>query len=552
MDIANKSSILSIKKYLPFFVCTAIFAFYMFVYKSQANLVTQDSTRWINYGVQLFSGDLYTFHFEGGTPPFSPLVWPPGYPFLIGLTNLIFQNPNFSAYFVSMMAGTLLSLVAFYLSKELFNWEIGCIALLLCGFTKPMVFFAVSTKTRSTAMLFFILSLYLLVVAFKRKKIGYSILCGITVGAAILVRFEFALYAVIFGLLLLIYTYQKKIKLAHFVIFSLSAILIYSLYAYPLYKYSGFKIISPYIGNYIYKKPYPNKPNLNLNTYKKLDTRLRTVLFNKNTATSINLEMQNKIKASKEDFDRYETSSQKGTSSISFVHYKGLFLKIIPELMGSFGLLFTLGCFYCIREKNIDSILLFLIIAATLLSYSLISTIITRYFLHLKPLVLIISSCGLYLFADCIKRKIGYNFIFYLVILCLIATCIFKDIYSIKKTYTTQVIAWQKSAEYLRDNADKNSIVLSRKNYPAYYSNLRTARIPDEQLNDTLEYANHIGADYIIINLLTCTLMPQYQILLKEKFPQNLELCDEFFKHTKFHTRIFKIKNKESTPRGRF
>jgi 4-amino-4-deoxy-L-arabinose transferase-like glycosyltransferase len=543
MDITEKNLVAKIKKFLPFFICFLIFIFYLYIYNCQARLVTIDSLRWIKYGLQLFSGNLYHFQFEGGHPPFSPLIWMPGYPFFIGLTNLIFQDPIFSAYLVSIVSGTLLPLVVFYLSKELFNWEIGLISLLLCGFSKPMVFFAVSTKTRSTAMLFFVLSFYLLILAFKKKKIIYSILSGTAVGVAILIRFEFALYAILFGTLFLVYIYQQKIKPVHLICFSVSAIIIYSLYAYPLYKYSGFKIISPYIAKRIFKSPIPIKPNLNIDIYKKLDTRVRSVLFNKNTAASPNIQYQKAIKVSQEDFDRYGTASIQGTSKFSFMHYKKLFSRVIPQLLGSFWIFFILGCFYCIHEKNNSIVLLLLIIVSTLLFYSLISTHIVRYFSHLKPLLLIISSCGLYLFADYIKTKIGNKHIFYLIILSLIAACIVKDVYSIRREYTTQTKAWLKSAEYLRNNADEDSIVMARRRYHAFYSGLRTTVIPDEQLKDTWEYANHIGADYIIINALTSTLMPQYEILLKEKTPTNLELCEEFFKQTEFHTRIFKIKN---------
>ena len=128
--------------------------------------------------------------------------------------------------------------------------------------------------------------------------------------------------------------------------------------------------------------------------------------------------------------------------------------------------------------------------------------------------------------------------------LLIIGTHFYKDIRNIKTSYTHQELVWLKSAEYLKENAEENSIILARKNYPAFYSNLRMAWLPDEQnLNDVWEYANYIEADYLIIdNKLTTALMPQYKPLLEDKIPSFLEIEKELFKSTEYFTRIFKIK----------
>ena len=113
--------LLKLKTHSPIIVALIIFSFYLSIYFFQKELVTHDATRWINYGTQLVQGDLQSFKFDGASPQFSPIVWAPGYPFLIGLINKIIHDPIFSAYLVSMLMGAFLSLIVFYLTKELFN-----------------------------------------------------------------------------------------------------------------------------------------------------------------------------------------------------------------------------------------------------------------------------------------------------------------------------------------------------------------------------------------------------------------------------------------------
>ena len=93
----------------------------------------------------------------------------------------------------------------------------------------------------------------------------------------------------------------------------------YSLYVVPLYIYSGFKIVSPNIDNIIFGEKLPNKPNVNIDNYKKLDLGMRAVLFNNNTAINHNLSSQTKVKVSEEDWRKYNSKLDKVSKKKSLI-----------------------------------------------------------------------------------------------------------------------------------------------------------------------------------------------------------------------------------------
>jgi len=366
---------------------------------------------------------------------------------------------------------------------------------------------------------------------------------------AILIRFEFALYALFIIILFVAYLIRKRFRFKNLVYFLLSASLVYSLYAVPLYIYSGFKVISPYIGDKIFSEKLPDKPNHNIENYKKMDLIARAVLFNNNTAINTYLPKQTKVKVSQEDWESFPPQGEKNSQKRTLIsrNYKRLFQSILPSLFRWHLIGFLLaGVFYCIHKKVISSLFLYALVMMTLLIFPLGSVDSPRYYMHLQPFLLIIASCGIYFLATTLRNITGFRMIFPLVVLVIIGIYFCNDIRSLNSSYTQQDLVWLKSAEYLKENAEENSIVMARKKFAAFYSNMRMAILPDEQnLNDVWEYANHIKADYLIIdNKLTATLMPQYKSLLEDEIPLFIELKKEFFKGTEYFTRIFKFSHR--------
>jgi len=540
-----------LKNSLLLVITLLFFVFYLVCHSLQKKLIDNDSCLWINYGLQLFQGNLESFRFIADAPPYSPLVYAPGYPFLIGLVHLLFRNPVVSAHLVSMIAGALLLLVVFRLATELFDETIGLIALLLCGVYTQLVTYALSALQPSTVTLFLALSAYFFMLSLKRKGGTYPLLAGLTAGIAVLTRFELALYAILFAGLYAWRILRKKGRFKSLVLYGISVALVYALYAVPLYLNSGFKVISPYIGEKILSSDIPDKPNINYENYLKLDLSARALLFNKNTASSISLSKQNRVRASPEDWGKQGHEKDRNPSqNQGIARNYNIFLKsLFPKLFRFYLVPFLLfGAAFCYRQKNSSSWILFSLIFVTLVFFPMGNVDTPRYYMQIVPFLLIIASCGIFYSASILKNIIGGRWILPVLVSIILGAYVINDVRNVIPFYSDQERVWLKTAEYLQNHAPENSIVMARKHHPAFYSGLRTSILPDEQnLNDVWEYAAFIGADYLVIDRhLTARLMPQYKDLLEDHLPPCLEIAQELFAGTDYQTRIFKFRKQNS------
>jgi len=522
------------KEYYLVFVLLIL---YSILYHFKTELIEHDATLWINYGLQLFSGNLSNFIFDGGKPAYSPLIFTPGYPFFIGLVNLVINNSVHSAYFVSILSGISLCYILFKITSELVGKNLGYITFIIAATSPFLVYFAVSTYVRSIAMLFFTLSIYYYLRLINTNDSKFAYLAGVAIAISILVRFEFVIYAIIFEFVLIFeHAINKKILLKNIIKLSLSIILVYSLYAIPLYFNSGYIAISPYIGNgIVYQSPPVKVVNPNQERYDKLNLVMRTVLFNQNTASSINLVRQNKVSISEKDSIKYINKKSTKTVFLTrlYKNYRKVLGKITPNLVGIYLFpFFILGIYFMEKNKINVRLILYLLIIVTLILFPLKTARVVRYYGQIVPIFIIISSFGIYYLIEKFKKYKYISFIPILIFAVLLAVNIFKDISGLKTEYTAKEKMWLKTAEILKKNSIRSEdIVLARKNYPAFYSGARMAWLPDEQnLDDVWSYANFIGADYLVIEDQYATkLMPQYKILLTNngaKAYSNLDLIN--------------------------
>lgn len=397
-------------------------------------------------------------------------------------------------------------------------------------------------------MFFLLLGLYLFIRSLRKGGTLFPLLTGLTLGAALLVRFEFALYAVLAAVLFLISILRKKLRWTSLFSFSAAVVVVYALYAVPLYLNSGYKLLSPYISDKFLGEKIPDKPHFN--RYDNTDLAIRTILFNQNTASSYNLSKQNNVKVSKEDWETY--GSQVSGPSIGrrlIGNYRDMLLWIFPLLFKWHIVgFFLLGVYYSIRKRKRGSFGVCALIGLTLLLYPLGSIESIRYYHHLQPLLLIIASAGIYFVAEFVKNKLKTGAVFYAVIAGILGLYIINDVTkSLNTSYKPEEVVWLQAAEFLKNNAERGSILITRNYYPAFYGGLRLAVLPDEQnFQDVWEYSNHIGADWLIIDKqLTDNLMTQYQFLLGDRIPDYLELKKELSSGTEYTTRIFKIKHQK-------
>jgi 4-amino-4-deoxy-L-arabinose transferase-like glycosyltransferase len=527
----------------PWLAGSLFFCGYLAVILCQKQLVNHDATVWVRYGQQLFHGGLERFAFWGGTPEFSPLVWTPGYPFLVGLVDLFLGHAVLAAYLVSALAGAGLTVVVYYLVRDLFaDRELAGAALLLTGCYPPLVSNAVSTLISSTAFLWLFLALYLSVRLWRDGRIRWACGAGAVMGLAILTRFEYGLYFLVGMGLAIVGWRVRRHGFGPVVGYALSGLLVYALYALPLYHYSGYKLFSPYLTNNIFKVSLPDKPNPHLEQYRSLGVEMRALLYNRNTAQTYNLLNQNRVKAEVPEGNPVVAAAAPVSPQWRtwLLRYGGLVRNVFPEILLKPFILFAAGVVGLIVARQwLAAGFIGSMIGATFVFFPpLGGADSARYYGPVLPFVVIMSTTGLWYLARVVARA-RWRIMAYTLLAAILVVCVYKDTRSIQAEYTPQEQAWLACAQWLDTQAAPGSIIICRKNYPAFYSGLRTEWLPDEDLPAVRDYANHIGAAYLIVDKqFTCALMPQYTALLEATLPSALRVVYEYDPRGAYHTRI--------------
>jgi len=530
----------------PLLLAFLFFILYVVFDVFQKKIIDNDTCLWIRTGLQIFQGDLTTLRFYGDVPAVSPLVYAPGFPFLIGLTNLVFGDPIFCARLVSLLAAAATLLVIYGLAKEIFGPRIGLIALIFSGVYTPLVNSAATELPVSTAVFFFVLSAYAFVLSFRRKGAFYPLAAGIAGGLAVLTRFEYALYIVLFAVLLVWKIRRRRVPFPTLVLFGAAAAFVYGLYAVPLYLNSGYVLVSPSIGGKIRAPSFPEKPHPNAARYLRLNETERIMLFNRNTASTATLAVQNRVRVSAEDWEKFGAAEGRDPALRSgrLGNYAVFFKRYAPKLFRLYLLpLLLLGTVHVLRGKGASSGILFLLVGVTIAVFPLGNVDTDRYFFPVIPLLLILASAGILELETILRTFHDAGWILPAMIVLLVGGFVANDIRSLVFSFTPQDRAWLKSGEYLRTRASAEDIVMSRKRYPAFFGGLKISVLPDENLEDVWEYARFIGADYLVVDRgLTAALMPQYERLLGDALPSCLEPAAAFFPGTADETRVLKFR----------
>lgn len=522
-----------------------LFIYYMVIYFVQHKLITHDATLWINYGVQLFSGSLQQFNFNGGAPVFSPLIWTPGYPGLLGFLNIFLNNPVFSAYLASLLGAVGLALVVFYFTKDLFNKITAVYAFILTGLYPVMFEYATSTVIRPVALFFLYIGLYFIYKLIKHGKASYAIWAGVAMGLTIVTRFEFAFYGVVVGGVLLERLLKKVVSLKSILIYIVVMGVVYSLYAIPLYRVTGYVGLSPYISRMLVKEPFPEKEHINRENYKKANVAMRNVLYNKNTASRMNLLNQHKVQVQPEVSIKTEKKVNVKKRGL-WRNYIDLFVYLLPQLLLKLVPFILLGIFYLYRNGRIRQLSLLMIITGTTFVFFPLfgGARGLRYYTQVYPFFFMVSAYGISGAHSLVRKRVTLPYIG-IVFGCLLAAfLVLWNVREVPREYSKKDTMWLDVAEYLKTHGKPDDIVFARKRFPAFYSGLRSELLPDEQdIGAIYQYAMHVGADYLVIDkAVTCVAMPQYLPLLGENYPEYLKLVKEVHKNTESYCRIFQFK----------
>jgi 4-amino-4-deoxy-L-arabinose transferase-like glycosyltransferase len=118
------------------------------------------------------------------------VFFPPGYPFFIGLLNLIVKDLFVSAKLVSFISSCITIILSYLIGKELYNKESGLFAAFVYALYPAILILSVDTYSDVLFFCFLLLSVYLFLLSVKKDNYSLSTLFGISVAASYLTRPE--------------------------------------------------------------------------------------------------------------------------------------------------------------------------------------------------------------------------------------------------------------------------------------------------------------------------------------------------------------------------
>ncbi len=175
------------------------------------------------------------------------VFFPPGYPVLIGITNLIFNDLFFSAKLVSFAASCGSIYLSYLIGREMYDEKAGLFAALLFAIYPVVILLSVQAYSDSLFILFYLLSIYLFMLTLKEEKMGVFLMLGVSAAMTYYMRPE-GVFVLVMPLLQLFGAFRGKVSFNRKYILNVSVVCLVF-----------FALISPYV---MFLKGYTGKFNL--------------------------------------------------------------------------------------------------------------------------------------------------------------------------------------------------------------------------------------------------------------------------------------------------
>ena len=238
--ITNKKNI-SIAMFFLIMVGAFVLRLYFFL---QEGFITTDGYYYMMAGKNLLETGKYEIF---GIPQ---LIFSPGYPILIGIADILFNDLLFSARFVSLACGTTGVYLMYLIGKKMFNERAGLFASFLAAINYYLIIMSQKTWSESSYIFFMLLTLYIYIKIVEKYKTYLVFALGLSIGFLYLIRIE----GIIFLLLPFIYFFNVK----NYNRFFRSLIVV---------MFSFFLIAGPYV-NFLYQNTgilsFSNKSDANI------------------------------------------------------------------------------------------------------------------------------------------------------------------------------------------------------------------------------------------------------------------------------------------------
>jgi 4-amino-4-deoxy-L-arabinose transferase-like glycosyltransferase len=481
--------------------------------------VTTDGVDYARLGKNLIEKGEYFYRedYNFGT------LFSPGYPLFIGLTNLFFDNLLLSGRLVSLLSSLITIILLYFIGKELNNKEAG-LFLATCYAIYPFIIWtSVRLMTESIFFLFLALTIYLFVLAFKRKKILFFLLFGASSAFAYLIRPE--------GIILLALPFLslKKLKNKKYLVRIFAALLVFILVASPYllflkestgdFTLSGKTGLVTILGGTLTGGDY-EKLFYSLNEEKnKLDA-----LEKSSKLSIIDFMFEDPVEFIKRFFLN------------SLYEIELLLLLSIPILLPLLFSFLNINFF-----KNKINLILLAMAFLFFILYPLFF-VSTRFVLTITVILILLSSTGftnsketlhkIFNFYEIKKNKttlfMEKNIKIIIVILLILSSLPYVGYYSF--IYDRDITEYVDAAMFLKEmHPEYEEInVMARKPWISFYSGSKYTTFPYANYKDVINFAKIYGVDYIIVDGGHQKKWDNYEELMQmEKYSDEVELIYE-------------------------
>ncbi len=527
------------------------------IIKFDAPDLVMDTVAYSRLGKNLIEYGRYAF----GENYNMGVFFPPGYPVLIGLTNLFFHDLFFSAKLVSFISSCMSIYLAYLLGRELYNKEAGLFASLLFSIYPTILIISIQGYADAPFFSFLLLSIFVFIKTLRKNRIIYYLLIGTCFGITYLIRPEglFLLllpFSQIFGI------FDEKIHLHKNHIIKFSFIFI----VFGL-------IISPYI---IFVKDYTGR--FNLSGKGNISILLGKLSGDYNYHQIVNAPDNPYDRAAfKLTEDKTQLSGWNRKKNLSFKEYilgdlsgflrryqKNLLQEIYTlfKLLSPIALPLFFAFFYRDLFQNRQRFIFLVLPFIYFLMYPMF-IIIEKQTLLIVLFLLIFSSGGFSKSKEVINGLLNYYCINNKRITHLLEKGIKPVIIVILIIGSLSYLRYsrfqhfdivhakpeehKRAGHFLKEKLHpgyEELNIMGRKPYVSFYSDSRFTMLPYAPLDHVIQFARHYKVDFVVVDERSLSMWDYYNELLNmDRLRNDVELFYE--DNTEKFIRLFRIKYQE-------
>jgi 4-amino-4-deoxy-L-arabinose transferase-like glycosyltransferase len=546
----NRTGIFNLSNETIFVLFCALPAFLLRLFLiPQDSVINGDGIYYATLGKKIISGDIF-----GGISAY----WSPLYSLLIGVSSLFFQDVEFAGRFVSVVAGTLLIIPAYFLIRNFYGRQTAYLGTILIVLHPSLILSSTWVMTESLYALIFTTAILIGSYALRSGKKRFFFILGLLFGAAYLTKPEsIAFVGLFFVLTVSAKFFRRNLQFRRLIagyLLLLSGFMIFFLpYVVFLHQKTGRWTIS--------QKLLSNIPSVDsekglLKLINNGQITMRDRLFG-DVYDTPNLPAEKPItiaaappESSRRGFDVGQLASK------TINNLKKQFREHIPAILPyPFILLAVIGLFFRHWTKRCTAkeIYLFSFVACTFIGYAL-TVIELRYLFTIIPILIAWVSFGIVTVSKFISKKaFGFlkinrkvNPIWIQVFILIVLMAFLKPLFSSEfksEEWQNMPFEEKQAGLWLKHQINRPLLIMASNATAAFYAGASHIYAPDEDFPVVLEYAKRKKVDFLVFSQRRFNTTPKIFPTDAENLPKELKLVYKDEQNPNYKIYIYQLLN---------